>query len=101
MFSDGPCEADGWKRGEYDELTESRQIRAIIAREVAAATADITSQRDAAAAAACYHIEKAATEPSDEALMRVFWRSLEYKKTQWLEREIIAELRAALKGEGA
>ena len=36
MFSDGPCEADGWKRGKYDELTESRQIRAIIAREVAA-----------------------------------------------------------------
>ena len=75
MFSDGPCEADGWKRGEYDELTESNQIRAIIAREVAA------------------------VEPSDEAIRRAadYLRPLMLSGGVWT----CDEIRATLKGEGA
>ena len=85
--------------GKFDESDEFRDTRAIIAAEVAVATADITSQRDAAAAAACYHIEKAAAEPSDEAVDRayeVIWRGAFPTTTS-----ARAAIRAALKGEGA
>ena len=68
-----PSFAKAHRQGVFDKDDIFKATRAIIAREVAVATADITSQRDAAAAAACYHIEKAVAEPSDEALWRVVW----------------------------